>query len=73
MSQWGGKPAQKEKADKMSNCTSHVALAQTQEKSKKSIAPGGQKSTHKNMQEDWPFNDNRRHQASVKPARKGYP
>ena len=28
---------------------------------------------NKNMQIDWPFNDNRHHQASVRPARDGYP
>ena len=52
MSQWGGKPALNEKADKKkSSCTNHVALAVTKEKSE-NIAPGGQNEAHKNMQRD---------------------
>ena len=50
MSQWGGKPALDKKAVKGSNCTSHIALARTKEKSE-SIAPGGQNKLTKTCKE----------------------
>ena len=47
---------------------SKSTLVRYQRKKKRTLAPGGQ-----NTCRNWPIHDNRHHQASVRPARNGYP